>query len=63
MPAKSKNQQKAMGAALAIKRGKVKPQKNTVSTELANALAIGQLEEFASTPTKRLPKRVKKKKR
>ena len=52
-PAKSKVQQQMMGAELSRKRAGKKTR--TGMTE-------AQLEEFASTKTKHLPKRVKRKK-
>lgn len=61
MPAKSKAQQKAMGAALAAKRGgKVKP--GSPSAKMASSMSEKQLKEFAGTSRKGLPKKVKKKK-
>ena len=57
MPAKSKAQQGAMGAALAAKRGgKVK--KGSPSAEMAKTMTAQQLKEFAGTKTKGLPAKV-----
>ena len=52
-PAVSKAQQRLMGAELARKRAGKK-----TKTKMTEA----QLEEFASTKTKKLPKRVRKRK-
>lgn len=53
MPAKSKVQQQMMGADLARKRAGKKTR---------TGMSQAQLEEFASTKRKGLPKQVKKKK-
>ena len=56
MPAKSKKQQMAAGAALAAKRGETK--KSTLkgaSKQMAESMTEKQLEEFASTKRKTLP--------
>ena len=61
MPAKSENQQQAAGAALAAKRGKISPKKlKGASKSMYASMSAKQLEDFASTKTKGLPKRVKK---
>lgn len=56
MPAKSKSQQKAAGAALAAKRGK-SPKKNLggASKGMYDSMSEKQLEEFASTKRKGKP--------
>ena len=63
MPAKSKDQQQAAGAALAAKRGeaKVKDLKGA-SKEMYESMSEKQLEEFASTKHKGLPDKVREKK-
>jgi hypothetical protein len=57
MPARSKVQQAASGIAYdAKKKGKrLKP--GTPSFQMAQGMDLGQLKEFASTPTGSLPKR------
>ncbi len=56
MPARSKAQQKAAGAALSAKRGdsKVKDLKGA-SKEMYDSMSEKQLDEFASTKRKGLP--------
>lgn len=50
MPAKSKAQQKAAGAALAAKRGKTDPSDlEGPSREMHESMSEKELEEFAST--------------
>lgn len=62
MPAKSKAQQKAAGAALAAKRGEIKKSSlQGASKEMAKSMTKKQLEEFASIDHKGLPERVDKK--
>lgn len=59
MPAKSKAQQKAAGAALAAKRGDVK--KSTLkgaSKEMEKSMSEKQLEDFASTKREGKPEHV-----
>jgi hypothetical protein len=49
MPAVSEKQRKAMGAALAAKRGgKVK--KGSPSSKMAKSMSEGQLKDFAKKP-------------
>jgi hypothetical protein len=61
MPATSKAQQKAAGAALAAKRGDMPKSKlKGASREMVNSMSEKQLEEFASTKRKGLPVRKKK---
>ena len=56
MPAKSKAQQHAAGAALAAKRGDApKSSLKGASKQMAESMSEKQLEEFASTKTKTLP--------
>ena len=60
MPAKSKAQQKAAGAALAAKRGE-QPKSKLIgaSKEMYRSMSEQQLEEFASTKRKGKPEHVK----
>jgi hypothetical protein len=56
MPATSKAQQKAAGAALAAKRGEEpKSSLKGASKQMADSMSEKQLEEFASTKRKGLP--------
>ena len=56
MPARSKAQQKAAGAALAAKRGEIdKSELKGASREMYDSMSESQLEEFASTKRKSLP--------
>lgn len=56
MPAKSKAQQMAAGAALAAKRGEISPGKlKGASRQMAKSMSEKQLEEFAETRRKGLP--------
>ncbi len=60
MPATSKAQQKAAGAALAAKRGDMPKSKlKGASREMVKSMSEKQLEEFASTKRKGLPARKK----
>ena len=62
MPAKSKQQQKIMGLALAYKKGEV-PSDYKVSPavkNLAKTMSTAELEKYASTETGKLPKKIKK---
>ncbi|MGP1276280.1 MAG: DUF3008 family protein [Caulobacterales bacterium] len=60
MPAKSKSQQKAAGAALAVKRGDIKKSElKGASKEMAESMSEDELEEMASTPRKGKPEKVK----
>ncbi|MGB5725183.1 MAG: DUF3008 family protein [Parasphingorhabdus sp.] len=61
MPAKSKAQQKAAGAALSVKRGdsKVSDLKGA-SKEMYDSMTEKELEEFASTDHDGLPDKVDK---
>lgn len=56
MPAKSKAQQKAAGAALAAKRGDAKPSKlKGASRQMYESMSEKQLDEVASTKRKGKP--------
>jgi hypothetical protein len=58
MPAKSKAQQKAAGAALSAKRGETPKSKlKGASRQMVESMSEKQLEEFASTKRKGLPRR------
>ena len=60
MPAKSKAQQKAAGAALSAKRGDTPKSKlKGASKQMAASMTKTQLEEFASTKRKKLPAKKK----
>ena len=61
MPAKSKKQQMAAGAALAAKRGdKPKSTLKGASRSMANSMSEKELEEMASSKRKSLPQRSSK---
>ena len=63
MPAKSKSQQKAAGAALAAKRGDEKVSDLTgPAKSMYKSMSEGQLGEFASTKRKGKPEHASKKK-
>jgi len=58
MPAQSKAQQMAAGAALAAKRGETKVSSlKGASKSMYESMTEQQLEDFAETPRKNLPKR------
>lgn len=60
MPAKSKAQQKAAGAALAAKRGDIpKSDLKGASREMESSMTEKQLEDFAATKRKGKPEHVK----
>ena len=62
MPAKSKAQQKAAGAALSAKRGEQPVSKlKGASREMVKSMSEDQLEEFASGSRKGKPERVGRK--
>lgn len=64
MPAKSKQQQKAAGAALTAKRGKTSPRAlKGASSSMYSSMSEEQLEEFASSKRKSLPRRAKAKRK
>ena len=59
MPAKSKAQQKAAGAALAVKRGEQKKSSlKGASKEMVESMTEKELEELASTKRKGKPEHV-----
>jgi hypothetical protein len=61
MPAKSKQQQMAAGAALAAKRGyNPKSSLKGASNSMADSISETELEKLASTKRKSLPKHVSK---
>ncbi len=61
MPAKSKAQQKAAGAALAAKRGEVKKSKlKGASREMVESMSETELKKMAKTKRKGKPERVAK---
>ena len=58
MPAKSKKQQMAAGAALSAKRGeRPKSSLKGASRQMVESMSEKQLEEFASTKRRKLPTR------
>jgi hypothetical protein len=58
MPAKSKKQQMAAGAALSAKRGELPKSKlKGASKEMAGSMSENQLRELAATPRKPLPRK------
>ena len=58
MPAKSQAQQKAAGAALSAKRGQTrKSEIKVASKSMYDSMSEKQLEEFAETDRKNLPKK------
>ncbi|HET7625542.1 MAG TPA: DUF3008 family protein [Verrucomicrobiae bacterium] len=58
MPAKSKKQQMAAGAALSAKRGKKsKSSLKGASRSMYDSMSEKQLHDFAKTKRKKLPKR------
>jgi len=60
MPAKSKKQQMAAGAALAAKKGESKKSSlKGASKKMAESMSKGQLEDLASTKRKKLPTKKK----
>ncbi len=62
MPAKSKKQQMAAGAALAAKRGeKSKSSLKGASKQMVKSMSEKQLDELASTKRKKLPAKKTKK--
>lgn len=59
MPAKSKAQQKAAGAALAAKRGeRPRSRLRGAAREMYDSMSEEQLEDFASTERKGKPEKV-----
>jgi hypothetical protein len=64
MPAKSKKQQMAAGAALAAKRGKrSRSSLRGASRQMVKSMSEKQLRDFAKTKRKKLPKRNRQKRR
>lgn len=58
MPAKSKAQQKAAGAALAVKRNEAdKKDLYGASKDMLESMTEAELEELAKTPRKTLPEK------
>jgi hypothetical protein len=61
MPAKSKKQQMAAGAALSAKRGeRPKSSLKGASRQMAESMSEGELHKMASVKRKKLPKRASK---
>lgn len=61
MPARSKKQQMAAGAALSAKRGeRRKSSLKGASRQMAESMSERQLEELASTKRRKLPNRSRK---
>jgi len=59
MPARSKAQQKAAGAALSVKRGDTPRSKlKGASKEMVRSMTVKQLEDFARGSTKGKPEHV-----
>ncbi|MFK8250441.1 DUF3008 family protein [Ancylobacter terrae] len=64
MPARSKAQQKAAGAALSVKRGETRRSElKGASREMAASMSESQLEALASTSRKGKPQHVSDRKR
>lgn len=64
MPAKSQAQQKAAGAALAVKRGEMKKSELFgASKEMYESMSEKELEEFAGTRRKGLPQHIEDRKK
>jgi hypothetical protein len=62
MPAKSQNQQKAAGVALAAKRGDISKSKlKGASQSMEKSMSEKELQKMASTPRKNKPKHASKK--
>ncbi len=59
MPARSKAQQQAAGAALAAKRGEIPKSRLGRAARQMLSMSEKQLREYAGTSTKRLPKHKK----
>ena len=60
MPAVSKDQAVAMNIAKAVQEGKATAKPGSASAEIAASMKPSDLSEFAGTPQKGLPKKVKK---
>lgn len=64
MPAKSKKQQMAAGAALSAKRGeRSKASLRGASRSMAKSMSKSELKELAETKRRRLPSRAAKKRK
>jgi hypothetical protein len=62
MPAKSKAQQMAAGAALSAKRGETKVSElKGASKEMHDSMSESELEDFASTDRRGLPRKIERK--
>ena len=62
MPARSKAQQRAAGAALSAKRGETPVSKlQGASRDMYDSMSEQELEEFAETKRRKLPERVEEK--
>jgi len=60
MPARSVAQQQLMGMAYALKKGDMKRSEASKEVQdLADSMTLDQLKDFASTPHKDLPKKIK----
>jgi hypothetical protein len=60
MPAKSKQQQKAAGAALAAKRGEIpKARLKGASRQMVESMSERELDRMASVKRKNLPRRAR----
>jgi len=63
MPAVSRQQQKAAGLALAAKRGKIPfSQLKGAAKKMAQSMSKSQLQDFAGTKRKGLPRKKKREK-
>jgi hypothetical protein len=61
MPSKSKSQQKFMGLVRAVQKGDVPKSKVSKAVkDVASTMSVKDVDDFASTKTKGLPKKVKK---
>ena len=61
MPAKSKAQQRAAGAALSAKRGETKVgELKGAAREMYDSMTEAELEDFAATPLDGLPEHVER---
>jgi len=62
-PSKSKSQQQLMGMVHAVQTGKMKPPKSGKVASIAKKMKPSDVEKFAKTKTKGLPKHVSKSKK
>lgn len=60
MPAKSKAQKIAIIIAEKVKKGEQKAKPGSPSAKMAKSMSMKQMHDFTSTPSKGLPKKVKK---